>query len=75
MEFVELVFARVNLDWRKSVSFDPRLTRPLDIFASAGNAAKARDRLGWSPSVALPDLIGRLIDAELHRRRTQEIEF
>ncbi len=60
-EFTERVFAAVGLDWREHVDLDPDLHRPADIPDSFGDAAKARDVLGWSYSLSFPELIERLV--------------
>jgi GDPmannose 4,6-dehydratase len=30
-----------------------------------GDAAKARERLGWEPTVRFPELVRRMVDADL----------
>src|SRR5207244_5274435 len=50
-EMVELAFAEAGLDWRRHVEIDPRYLRPTEVAALCGDAAKARDRLGWQPRI------------------------
>ncbi|MBD9356063.1 GDP-mannose 4,6-dehydratase [Methylomonas albis] len=45
--FVESVFSYFGLDWTDHVIQDKKLSRPLDIRTSKGNAGKAEKELGW----------------------------
>jgi GDPmannose 4,6-dehydratase len=64
-EFAELAFGRAGLDWRQHVATDPRLYRPAEIHELRGDAGKARARLGWDPTLAFPDLVALMTDADL----------
>jgi len=72
-DFVEAAFAHVGLDYRKYVVIDPQLIRPADVETLLGNAAVARNKLGWSPGVEFIDLVKEMVEADLrhfstHRR-------
>ena len=60
-DFVSQVFDFYNLDWKDHVSHSKALVRPLDIRNSYADPSKAEKLLGWSASVKMPDLIGKLI--------------
>ncbi len=60
-DFVSQVFGFYNLDWKDHVSHSKALVRPLDIQNSYADPSKAEKLLGWSASVKMPDLIGKLI--------------
>jgi GDPmannose 4,6-dehydratase len=64
-EVVEVAFARAGIDWRPYVTIDPALTRPAEVDALVGNAAKARATLGWAPTVSFRELIEMMVDADL----------
>jgi len=65
-ELAETAFARVGLDWREHVRVDPVLERGrTDARQLVGDPTKARERLGWTPTVGFEELVGRLVDAEL----------
>ena len=66
-EFVESAFAEVGLDWRNHVRIDPALLRPTDVHRLMGDATKARERLGWSPTVRFRDLVRIMVTADLKR--------
>ena len=72
-ELVELAFAHVGLDWREHVRTDESLRRgKAELHRLVGDASRARERLGWAPSVAFEALVRLLVDAELDRLRGSE---
>ncbi|NJL19135.1 MAG: GDP-mannose 4,6-dehydratase [Bdellovibrionaceae bacterium] len=64
-EFTALAFQAVGLDWRDHVTTDPTLRRPSDIAYNQGNARRAADQLGWTPSHRFHDIVPLLVRAEL----------
>jgi GDPmannose 4,6-dehydratase len=66
-ELCEIAFAHVGLNWRDHVVVDPALLRPAEVELLLGDASKARDELGWTPKVALPELVAMMVDADLRR--------
>ena len=50
---------------RVLVKVDPRYFRPTEVISLVGDATKARERLGWSPSVSFPDLVHEMVWADL----------
>jgi GDPmannose 4,6-dehydratase len=65
-EFVAAAFARAGIaDWEPLVSTDPAFVRPVDATELVGDASKARDRLGWAPTVTFEEIVGRMVDADL----------
>jgi len=69
-EFAELAFAHAGMqNWRDFVDVDPAMLRPADIEILVGDARKARELLGWEPTVRLPELVGMMVDADLDLQR------
>jgi GDPmannose 4,6-dehydratase len=65
-ELLDLAFARVGIeDWTPYVRQDPRFMRPAEVDALIGDAGKARDRLGWKPTVSFPELVAMMVDADI----------
>jgi GDPmannose 4,6-dehydratase len=62
---LETAFQYVGLDYRDYVETDTALLRPAEVHHLRGNYAKAERVLGWKPRVALPELIGMMIDSDL----------
>lgn len=69
-EFTEKVFSRLDLDYNKYVSVDPRYFRPTEVDVLLGDASKARKALGWKPKVTFDALIDMMIatDMELAKK-------
>ena len=49
-ELVQHAFEYAGLEWEKYVVIDPMFKRPAEVDVLLGDASKARERLGWSPS-------------------------
>src|SRR6266849_7791220 len=60
-EFLEMVFNRVDLDWKKYVEIDERLFRPAEVDLLLGDASKARSVLGWKPKVSFIQLVDMMV--------------
>jgi GDPmannose 4,6-dehydratase len=66
-ELLEIAFAAVSLRWRDHVVSDPGLFRPAEPVRLCGDATRARQRLGWAPTRAFPDIIREMVAADLAR--------
>jgi len=64
---VEVAFAHAGLDRDAHVRTDPALIRPAEVDLLVGDAAKARERLGWEPTVDFEGLVRMMVDADLER--------
>jgi GDPmannose 4,6-dehydratase len=63
-ELVEVAFSHVGLDWRDHVRVDESLKRgQAELHHLVGDASKAREQLGWKPSVTFEELVALLVDA------------
>ena len=71
-ELVECAFARVGLDWREYVHIDDSLRRGrAELHNLVGDPSKARERLGWEPTVGFEALVHLLVDADVERLRAE----
>ena len=61
----DIAFRHVGLDWRDYVVEDPELLRPAEIDHLIGDATKARERLGWTPTVGFEEMMRLMVDADL----------
>jgi GDPmannose 4,6-dehydratase len=68
-ELCEAAFARVGVDWQKHVVQDERFLRPAEVDLLVADAAKAKARLGWAPTVEFRQLVEMMVDADLARHR------
>ena len=64
-EFVDRAFSAVGLRWQDHVRSDPSLRRPSDLSFSVGRPAKAERELGWAARTRMPELVDKLVEAEL----------
>ena len=66
-DFCEIAFGLVDLDWEKYVKIDEKYYRPAEVELLIGDASKAQDELGWSPSVRFAELVEMMVKADLDR--------
>lgn len=66
-DLVEVAFARAGLDWQKYVKLDPAFIRPAEVDLLLADATRAREQLGWTPTVGFRQLIEMMVDADLAR--------
>jgi GDPmannose 4,6-dehydratase len=72
-ELVERAFERVGLDWEGLVEIDSSLVRGrAELYGLVGDASKAHERLGWTPTVDFEELVGMLVDFDLGRLRAEQ---
>jgi GDPmannose 4,6-dehydratase len=70
-EFLELVFDKLDLDWRKYVEFDQRLMRPAEVDVLQGDSSRARTILGWRPKVGFRQLVEMMVESDLELARRE----
>jgi GDPmannose 4,6-dehydratase len=71
-ELVECAFGHVGLDWNEYVQIDESLRRgKAELHDLVGDAGKAREKLGWEPSVGFEALVHMLVDSDLERLRAR----
>jgi GDPmannose 4,6-dehydratase len=64
-EFCEVAFGHVGLDWEEFVVIDEAFYRPAEVDLLVGDAAKAREALGWKPEVGFQELVTMMVDADM----------
>jgi len=72
-EFVEEAFGYLDLDWTPHVAIDPRYFRPTETDRLCGDASKARQVLGWEPTVTFRQLVRMMVDADLRRAQEEKL--
>jgi GDPmannose 4,6-dehydratase len=72
-DLCEIAFSHVGLDYQDHVVVDRALVRPAEVDHLLGNAARAREELGWAPATNFRTLVEMMVDADLERiRQSQE---
>jgi GDPmannose 4,6-dehydratase len=64
-EFVEHAFDYLGLRAETHVRVEVGLRRPPETTPRIGDASRARERLGWRPTLSFEALIERMVDADL----------
>ena len=71
-EFVERVFAKLDLDWQAYVEIDPRYFRPTEVEYLWGDPTKAKRQLGWEPKVGIDELVRRMVENDLELAKQEK---
>jgi GDPmannose 4,6-dehydratase len=66
-QLCETAFQAADLDYRDFVTHDRKFDRPAEVDLLVGSPDKARERLGWEPTVRFHELIQMMVDADLAR--------
>jgi GDPmannose 4,6-dehydratase len=66
-ECADFAFAHAGLDAKQYVKSDPEFLRPAEVDHLVGDAAKAREQLGWQPRISFKELVELMVDADLER--------
>ncbi|MGI8538105.1 MAG: GDP-mannose 4,6-dehydratase [Mycobacteriales bacterium] len=69
-ELLDVAFAAAGLaDWKPYVHQDPAFFRPAEVDLLIGDASKARERLGWKPTVSFEQLIAMMVASDLAEQK------
>jgi len=71
-EFLDEAFRYAGIEWQEYVQIDERYFRPAEVDVLLGDATKARERLGWEPTVRFEELVRIMVDHDRERRQTEE---
>ncbi|MBK9292999.1 MAG: GDP-mannose 4,6-dehydratase [Oligoflexia bacterium] len=64
-EFLELAFGYVGLNYNDYVKIDPKYYRPTEVDLLIGDSTKAKEKLGWKPSVTFKELVRLMVESDL----------
>lgn len=64
-DLVNIAFGSLGLDPAEYVRQDPRFMRPAEVDLLIADPTKAREQLGWEPSVDFEQLVKVMVDADL----------
>ncbi|MDA8392993.1 MAG: GDP-mannose 4,6-dehydratase [Actinomycetota bacterium] len=66
-------FAAVGIeDWRSYVVQDQRLMRPAEVDHLVGDSTRAREELGWSPTVDFDQLIEMMVESDMEAESVRQ---
>ena len=63
----ETAYRCVDKDWRENVVSDPALVRPLESGQTLADPSKARQQLGWQPTVSFDAMVKKMVSAQVLR--------
>ena len=65
-DFVMAAFAVVGIDdWQRYVEVDTTLFRPAEVDLLIGDITKARNQLGWQPTVLFENLVKMMVESDV----------
>jgi len=71
-EFLTTAFNVIGIkDWSNYVEIDPRFIRPSVVPHLLGKANKAKEVLGWEPSVSFDELVYRMVNSDIQNEKTK----
>jgi GDPmannose 4,6-dehydratase len=71
-EFCRLAFGYVGLHFDDHVVTRQHLVRPAEVHLLLGDAAKARQKFGCQPCIALEEMIAEMVEVNLAWHRAQQ---
>jgi len=68
-DLLDVAFGHVGIeDWSPYVGQDPRFLRPAEVDQLIGDPTKARETLGWTPTVDFAQLVGMMVENDLREQ-------
>jgi GDPmannose 4,6-dehydratase len=64
-DLVNIAFGYLGLDPSEMIRQDPAFMRPAEVDLLIADASKAKDQLGWEPTVDFEQLVKVMVDADL----------
>ncbi len=68
-EFTELAFKHLGLNYEDFVRIDAQFIRPAEVDHLLADPTKAREKMGWTPTVTFSELVRLMVEADLERER------
>jgi len=62
-QFVDTAFSQLGLNWRDHVEQRSELMRPNELALSRANPARAERALGWNATLAMPEVVAKMIES------------
>ncbi|MDZ4762974.1 MAG: GDP-mannose 4,6-dehydratase [Chloroflexota bacterium] len=68
---LEVAFQCVDLDWQKYAIQDPKFMRPAEVDLLIGDPSKAKEKLGWEPTVTFEQMIEMMVKADIQQLKAE----
>lgn len=69
-DMIAIAFKHIGRDPNDHIVIDPRFSRPAEVEVLLGDPSKAREKLGWEPTISLNEMIVEMVEADLKRHRS-----
>ena len=66
IDFIDLTFKLLDLDWKNHIISDPNLFRERDINISFGDPTQIHEDLNWTTTYKIEDIIKKLLTSKLN---------
>jgi GDPmannose 4,6-dehydratase len=66
-DLCETAYHCADKDWQENVVSDPALVRPLESGQTLADPSKAREQLGWEPTVSFDEMVKKMVTAQMLR--------
>jgi len=63
----EVAYSSVGRNWKESVVSDPAFVRPLESGQTQASPLKARQKLGWEPTISFEEMVQEMVAAQMLR--------
>jgi GDPmannose 4,6-dehydratase len=64
-DLVTTAFEAVGLNWQDYVRIDKNFIRPAEVDLLIGDHSKAKEKLGWQPTVSFEDMISMMVKSDM----------
>lgn len=72
-DFVAAGFKAVGIDnWKDYVEIDPHYYRPAEVESLIADASKAKNKLGWEPTIGFDKLVAKMMKHDLKKHGLHE---
>jgi len=71
-EFCSSAFKYAGLNMEDHVQTDSRFLRPAEVDVLLGDSSKAKQKLGWTATTTLGELVAEMVEADLQRLKQHE---
>jgi GDPmannose 4,6-dehydratase len=68
-----VAFEHVGLDWERFVQVDPNRFRPAEVDHLMADFSRAREKLGWEPTMDFESLVRVMVDADVRRLKGEVV--
>ncbi|KAF3637518.1 hypothetical protein FXO38_23662 [Capsicum annuum] len=73
LEFLEVAFDYVGLNWSDYVVIDMRFFRPAEVDNLKRDSSKARKVLRWKSKVGFKELVNMMVDGDVELEKREKV--